>query len=159
MLADIVVDTNVFMHAGDAREPRRRQAEDLLRALQQTTCTTLLCVDEGFDLNEARNKSHIGSEYLKHLRFGTLALAVITNLAGSLRIKPVPRGVAPNVSRQITQQGVRGVDRTFVQVAYNSQDKTLACHDFDDLPNTVRARLRAKIGVAILAADQALAVL
>jgi hypothetical protein len=110
-------------------------------------------------LDEAKNRSHIGSEYLKHLRYGTLALAVIATLAGSLRIKAVARGVPPNVSRRITQQGIRGVDRTFVQVAYNSQDKTLACHDFDDLPDTVRARLRDSIGVAILAADQALAIL
>ena len=159
MLADIVVDTNVFLHAENRQEPRREQAQFLLLALQQQSCTTLLCVDEGFDLREADNKSHIGSEYLKHLRFGTLAFAVVVHLLSSRRIKQVPRGVPPNVSRSISRQGVTGVDRTFVKVAYNSDDKTLACHDFGDLPDAVRARLRDAIGVQILAADEALAVL
>jgi len=159
MLADIVVDTNVFLHAENRQEPRREQAEGLLLALQNQTCTTLLCVDEGFDVNEANNRSHIGSEYLRHLRFGTLAYAVVVHLLGSQRTKQVPRGVPRNVSRRISQQGVVGADRTFIKVAYNSQDKTLACHDFDDVPEAVRARLRGSIGVRILAADGALAIL
>jgi len=159
MLVDIVVDTNVFLHAENSQESRRAQAAGLLLALQNKTCTTLLCVDEGFDLEEAKNRSQIGSEYLKHLRHGTLAFAVVVHLLGSLRIKQVRRGVPSNVSRRIIQQGVTGVDRTFIQVTYNSRDKTLACHDFDDVPDTVRDRLRGAIGVRILAADEALEVL
>jgi predicted nucleic acid-binding protein len=159
MLADIVVDTNVFLHAENRQEHRHEQATGLLLALQDNTCTTLLCVDEGFDLEEAKNRSQIGSEYLRHLRHGTLGFAVVVHLLSSLRIKQVRRRVPANVSRRILQQGVTGVDRTFVQVTYNSQDKTLTCHDFDDVPETVRARLLGAIGVKILAADETLKVL
>jgi hypothetical protein len=159
MLADLVVDTNVFLHAENDQEPRHIQAARLLIALQSKACTTLLCVDEGFDLEEAKNRSQIGSEYLRHLRHGTLAFAVVVHLLGSLRIKQVPRGVPANVSRRILQQGVTGADRTFIQVAYNSQDNTLTCHDFHDVPDTVRARLLGAIGVRILAADETLEVL
>jgi hypothetical protein len=53
-------------------------------------------------------------------------------------------------------QGVTGADCTYVKVAYNSREKTLASHDFNDLPDTVRARLADAIGGHVFAADQAL---
>jgi len=72
MLVDIVLDTNVLMHAENSQEARCEQSGNLLQAPK--ICTTKLCVDEGFDLNESRNRSQIGSEYLKHLRPAQSAL-------------------------------------------------------------------------------------
>jgi len=158
MLVDIVVDANVLMHADNPQELRYQNSRALLQALEGCTCTVRLCVDEGFSVDEADNRSHIGSEYLKHLRFGMLGFSVVTKLAGSLRVKQVPRGVPQNVSRQI-RQVPRGPDRTYVQVAFNSHDKTLASHDFTDIPATVRRRLRGAIGVSILDAAGSLALL
>jgi len=157
MLIDIVLDTNVLMHADDPRQPLMQMSRDLLSALQLPTCKTHLCVDEGFDLDEAKNRSQIGSEYLEHLDFGMLGLAVVAHLAGSLRVKQVSRAVPPHVSKKIYTQVPKGPDRTFLKVAFNAADKTLACHDFGDVPAPVRTRLQRAIGVHVLDATAALA--
>jgi hypothetical protein len=157
MLVDIVLDTNVLMHADNVEEPRCQMSRGLLAQLKAST--THLCVDEGFDLDEAKNRSQIGSEYLKHLHHGMLGLAVVAHLAGSQRIRFVSRGVPPNVSKKIRTQIGKGPDRTYLKVAFNSGGKTLACHDFGDVPASVRTRLRAQIGVYVLDAEAALAAL
>jgi hypothetical protein len=157
MLVDIVLDTNVLMHADNAIEPRRQMSRDLLIALQ--ACATHLCVDEGFDLDEANNRSQIGSEYLKHLRVGMLGWAVVAHLASSSRVTFVPRNVPLNIAREINKQVAKGPDRIYLRVAFNSHSKTLACHDFGDVPETVRTRLRAAISVHVLDAGVARAAL
>jgi hypothetical protein len=158
MLADIVLDTNVLVHADNPEEVRQHASRELLIELRDRE--THLCVDEGFDLNESKNRSVIGCEYLKHLRFGMLGLAVVAHLASSLRVRQVSRSMPQGVARLIRQQGVpKGADRIFLYVAYNSQSKTLTCHDFNDVPPAVRARLRDKIGLRILDAEESVAVL
>jgi len=157
VLADIVLDTNVLMHADDPEEIRHQMSRALLREL--STCATHLCVDEGFDVNEANNRSIIGSEYLKHLRFGMFGYELVRHLASSLRVKQVPRKVPQRVSAHIQRQVPQGPDRTYLRVAYNSENKTLACHDFDDVPNAVRVRLQKAIGLEILDAEAATALL
>lgn len=153
MLVDIVIDNNVLMHSDNEQEPRRNQCVVLLRMLRN--CQTHLCVDDGFSLDEAKNRSHIGGEYLRHLRFGSIGFAIVSHLAQSSRIRLVPRKVPQDVSKHIRKQVNKGPDRTYVKVAFNSTDKTLASHDFEDLPQPVRDRLRNAIGVRILAADAA----
>jgi hypothetical protein len=155
MLVDIVLDTNVLMHADNDKEARCQMSRDLLAELQ--ACATHLCVDEGFDLDEAKNRSQIYSEYLEHLRHGMLGFALVAHLARSHRVKIVSRGVPPHVSKKIYTQVSSGPDRTYVKVAFNSDGKTLACHDFGDVPGTVRTRLRKAIGVHVLDAGAALA--
>jgi len=156
MLTDIVIDTNVLLHAHNQQEVRHRASRELLIEMQN--CATQLCVDEGFDLVESRNRSQIASEYLRHLRHGMLGLAVVAHLAASRRVKQVPRKAPPAFSRAVRRQIANGPDRVFVFVAFNSNDKTLACHDFDDVPDTVRGRLRP-LGVNIVDAENALAAL
>lgn len=157
MLADIVLDTNILVHAHNVEELRN---DDCIALVQQmTTCATHLCVDEGFDLNEANNRSVIGSEYIKHLGYGTVGHALITRLASSLRVKYVSPRVPPDVSKQIVQQVPKGADRTFLKIAFNSQDKTLASHDFNDISKDVRTRLRKSIGLQIVDAQDAVVAL
>jgi hypothetical protein len=122
-------------------------------------CQTHLCVDEGFDLDESKNRSHIGGEYLRHLRFGMLGYEVVTHLAQSSRLRLIQRRVPERISKQIRSQIGIGPDRVYVRVAYNSQDRTLASHDFTDIPATVRQRMKISIGVSIVDAEQALTAL
>lgn len=157
MLVDIVLDTNVLVHADNPEEPRREMCCDLL--CEMTRCATHLCVDEGFDVNEANNRSVIGSEYLKHLHFGMVGYELVRHLASSLRVKQVSRNVPQNVSRHILTQVPKGPDRTFLKVAFNAQSKTLACHDFNDVPDTVRARLKDRVGLHVVDAEAAVAAL
>lgn len=111
MLVDIVLDTNVLMHAENPEEPRMPMCCELVS--QMTNCATHLCVDEGFDLDEAKNRSVIGSEYLKHLRFGMVGYELVKHLAVSQRVKQKSRNVPQNVSRHIVQQVRKGPDRIY----------------------------------------------
>lgn len=157
MLSDIVVDTNVLMHASNFQEPRQADAQSFLLSLQISE--TQLCVDEGFDINEAKNRSHIGSEYLNNLNIGMLGFAVVSYLAKSGRIRMVSRSVPPAISKKIRLRVGSAQDRVFVRVAFNSEDKTLASHDFTDLPQKTRNELSKKISVTILSAGEALPML
>lgn len=157
MLADIVIDVNVFMHASDPRQAHQKVAENLIRKLRE--CATHLCIDEGFDIDESKNRSAIGAEYLKHLRTGSLAFALVVHLGSNERIKIVSRKVPQAIAKKITQQVGKGPDRTYLRVAYNSKARTLSSHDFGDLPDTVRRRLGKAIKVSILDVTSALAAL
>ena len=157
MLADVVVDTNVLMHADNFQEPRQQDAQSFLLSLQESE--TSLCVDEGFDTNEANNRSHIGSEYLTHLKFGMLGFAVIAHLARSFRVREVSRSVPSGISKHIRMRVGNAQDRIFVRVAFNAEDKTLTSHDFTDLPQTVRQELSSIINVHIVCASEALSLL
>jgi hypothetical protein len=152
MLNDIVIDTNIFLHAGNPK--RRAHSLTFLGRFRDTV--TKLCVDEGFTLEEAKNRSHIGREYLSHLRAGTLGYEIIVHLGRLQRIKIVPRAVPQAVAKAIKRQVGKGPDRTYIRVAYNSEDKVLASHDFGDLTEGVRRRLSDKIGVRIVAAKDAM---
>jgi hypothetical protein len=136
------------------QEPRREHAHQLLTLLQQRT--TRLCLDEGFDLNEARNRSHIGAEYLQHLSFGMLGYAVVAHLAASDRIKTISRQVPPAVGKRIRDAVWSPPDRIYVRVAFNSDEKLLVSHDITDIPQASRNRLRAEIAVDVLEAVQSL---
>ena len=153
MLADIVVDTNVFLHAEDQRQASCTQARELIRLLR--TCATSLCLDEGFDLDEARNRSQIGSEYLKHLRFGTAGFALVDHLAKSGRLRLLPRSVPQQVAKVINRHVGKGPDRVYVRIAYNSQEKFLASHDFDDIPDGARNKLLNTLHIRVVAVDAA----
>jgi hypothetical protein len=118
--------------------------------------TTKICVDEGFAIEESRNRSHIGSEYIKHLRFGSPSYAVIVHLFSSSRIKICTKKVKQEISKKINQQVGSKPDRVYIRVACNSLDKLLVSHDFGDIPQTVRDRLNKQIRVTIVEAKQAL---
>jgi hypothetical protein len=154
VLDDIVIDANVMLHSENMQEARRIDALALMTLLKMRT--TKLCVDEGFDWNEALNRSHIGSEYLRHLVHGTLGSAIVAYLAASARIKIVPRQVPQAISRKISMSIGSAPDRVYARVAFNSQDKHLVSHDFGDIPQSSRNRLRTSIGLQIVDAATAL---
>lgn len=157
MLADIVVDTNVLMHADNDAEPRQDEARAFLLSLLESA--TKLCVDEGFDIEESKNRSHIGSEYLQNLHNGMLGFAVIQHLASFARVSTVSRTVPTAIARKIRMHVRSSRDRVFVRVAFNADDRTLVSHDFTDIPQGARNALVATINVQVLSADEALPML
>lgn len=69
MLEDLVIDTNVLMHANNSKEERQ---EDTIKFLKKLLASdTFICVDEGFDPDEAKNKSKIIGEYYQYLAVGS----------------------------------------------------------------------------------------
>src|SRR5713226_8398326 len=98
MLEDIVVDTNVLVHAGDSTELYFDPAERFLTTLKNTQ--TLICVDEGFDINESKNSSYIWHDYLQHLRAGSVGLVLVTLLATTGRVRILSKQVDSVTSRR-----------------------------------------------------------
>jgi len=154
MLEDLVVDTNVFVHASNPEVTYCGEARDLMTALE--TVATVLSVDEGFDMDPRRNRSLILGEYLENLHFGMLAFAFVSTLASAGRIKEVPRSVSSAVSRQVNRIIANRRDRTFLKVAINSQDHLLASHDFTDFSSRKRVKIEDIFDVRIKTAGEAL---
>jgi len=101
-LDDIVVDTNVFVHAGTPEmELWQKPSLEFLTAL--LGCTTKLCVDEGFSLDESSNRSLMGLEFLENLQYGSPGMNIIVALAGAERIKFLPSKVETGIAKKINQ--------------------------------------------------------
>jgi|ERR1700682_1280304 len=152
MLRDLVLDTNVLVHASNPSVGYYGSSLLLLSLLQDSA--TAICVDEGYSPESALNTSVIGHEYGEHLNHGMVAFAVIAALAAGDRLKQVSRSVPVAVARKINQRVPKPHDRAFVRVAHNSEDRTLASHDFSDFRVRVRKELRNELGVHILTAAE-----
>jgi hypothetical protein len=148
VLEDIVVDTNVLLHADDTRQPHQADASALLQHLLDGT--TALCVDDGFDVDESRNKSLIGGEYFSRLNATHTATAVTAHLFATGRVELVSRTVSVPVKKVIEQCVRKKRDRTFLQVAHNSIEAVLCSQDFEDMQKAKRKHLRDKAGVEVL---------
>ena len=154
MLEDVVVDTNVLMHAQNPNESRFSDARQLIERMLE--CTTLLCVDRGFDINPARNQSKIGAEYLDKLQPGSLGFALVVSLVAAFRLKQIDRLPPRDVSRAINQVIRNRRDRTFVGVSYNSTERMLVSHDYQDFQPAKRALIRQNLGVRVVDATTCL---
>lgn len=148
MLTDVVIDTNVLMHADDPRQAHQADALGLLEDMLKGT--TALCVDTGFDMESSKNTSRIGHEYLERLSASSTGYYVLTHLASSDRLRPVS-AKAPQAVKKCIEQCVRNArDRTFLAVAHNSTDRTLCSHDLQDMQVKKRAHLKKAAEVLIL---------
>ncbi len=154
MLEDIVIDTNVLLHAQNPDEPRFSDARQLIE--QMLECTTTLCIDRGFDISPAQNQSKIGAEYLDKLQPGSLGFALIVNLVESFRLKQTNRLPPRDISRAINQLISNRRDRTFVGVSYNSTERMLVSHDYRDFQQAKRAVIRRNLGVRVIDASTCL---
>jgi hypothetical protein len=154
MLTDLVMDTNVFVHASNPSETYCNDAKLFITALKESS--TSLCVDEGFDIDQSHNKSLIGLEYLENLHYGMLGFAELTWLAQANRLVFVSRDVHRSISRKINQMIRNKRDRTFLRVATNSEDHFFCSHDFRDMPPSKRVEIKRLLGIDVKASREAL---
>jgi predicted nucleic acid-binding protein len=157
MLVDLVLDTNLLMHADDKRQSHREDAKRLLDQLRDGT--TALCVDDGFDLDESKNKSLIGGEYFERLTATNTATAIIAHLFASNRVEFVSRTTPQAVKKCIEQCVRKKRDRTFLAVAHNSKEQVLGSHDYEDMQSKKRRHIKSSTGVKILESAQVRALL
>jgi hypothetical protein len=148
MLSDLVIDTNILLHASNPGDPNFGIAKVFLETLLNVS--TILCVEKGFSPDRARNCSCIMGEYLDHLRVGTLGFVVIQALAAKERIKGVERTVGQREAKKIRQEIRDKSDRIFVKVALNTEEHILVSHDFTHFTVHVRSSLERGIGVSII---------
>lgn len=154
MLEDIVIDTNVLLHAQNPDESRFSDARQLIEQILE--CTTSLCIDRGFDISPARNQSKIGAEYLDKLQPGSLGFILIVNLVESFRLKQTDRLPPRDISRAINQLIRKPRDRTFLGVSYNSTERMLVSHDYQDFQQAKRVVIRRNFGVKVVDAGACL---
>ena len=136
------------MHADDPRQAHQVEAQDLLSDLLDGAA--MLCVDEGFDIDESKNQSLIGGEYAERLTAAHSATAVIAALFGTGRVRFVSRATPPGVKKNLEQTVRKKRDRTFLAVAYNSESRVLCSHDYEDMQSRKRKFLEKKTGIEVL---------
>ena len=151
--SDIVLDTNIMVQANNPALPNNKSSVSFLKKIVPSTVQ--LCVDEGFDLVESKNRSQIGRKYVEHVRFGMLGYAVLATLAQNGRIKIISKTVPSQISRQIRQMVNDVSDHVFARITYNSDEKYLASHDMAAYPLDSRPNIERGIGITILLADEA----
>jgi hypothetical protein len=125
----------------------------LVAALLQST--TEVAVDTGFSLNEASNRSQIGSEYIRYLAACPLASAALTELAIAGRVRMVDTKVPDKVRRVINTVVGDKSDRVFAKVTHNTRSQTLCSHDYKHLPLAARAKL-GLVGISVVSAAECL---
>lgn len=151
MLDDATVDTNVFLHAANEIEIRCAASKTFLQGL--LAGKTVLCVDEGFDIVESRNRSAIGGEYHNQLRWVHTAFQIIAALGRQGRLQVIPRSVDAATARKINRLVCDKTDRIFLKVSYNSRSQTLVSHDFCDISVAKRNEIRRQVGVRTVDAE------
>ena len=157
MTSELVIDTNVLAHCVNALEPRQADAIALVQRL--SVGTQRICVDEGFDVVESRNRSVIGAEYLAHVCFGSPGHYLIQLLASQGRIRIVPKRPGREHARTINRCIRNNRDRVFVGVAWHSIDKLLVSHDFRDFAPGKRAHIFDELDVRVREASECLPLL
>ena len=144
MLADIVIDTNVLVDAGNPGV--ERQGASVLFSSCLLALTTKLKIDPD-DL--------IVTEYLAYLHAGSVGLAILQKLAASDRLVSIDRILAYRIKRKITQLIANTRDRTFLCVAIESDDNLLVSHDFQDFQTPRRIHISREFGVDVVEAGEA----
>jgi hypothetical protein len=152
VLADIVVDSNVLAHALNPDDARFGASTRLLETLDGALLAKL-CLDEGFDADEARSRSRILSEYWMNVGFGSVASAVLTRIFADGRIREIPARSARRVDRDFVRGLlVKPLDRSFVHVAAGSSERLLVSHDDEDFTVVVVVRVAQRLAVEVVPA-------
>lgn len=154
MISELVLDTNVLAHCCNPNEPRRKEALELVLAIQHSS--TSLCVDDGFSIVESQNRSIIGAEYMAHLVYGSLGLYLIQFLAVNGRVRVYPKRPPHDIARRINRVIRNAHDRAFVGVAWHSSERVLVSHDYTDFDHDKRIHLSSELGVDVIDSRQCL---
>lgn len=152
MNGDIVIDTNVLVHANNPEVPRQGDSINFIENLLASELE--ICVDEGFNIIESNNRSHIGHEYHTHLVFGMLGFAFLAQMAQSNRIKIISKKVNQKIDKMLKQRISNNGDKVFVKITINSSKKILISHDFDDFPKNIRSFLKDSFDIEVLTASE-----
>ncbi len=150
MLRDVVVDTNVFVDAGNAGVQRYGAAHKFITSLLAKA--TDLRVDPGFTNDLATNKSRIVHEYYNNLGPGTPGSAVLGELASSNRIREIENMPLYATRRKVIQWIANTTDRIFLCVAIESDELVLVSHDYQDFQVNKRRKIRREFGVDVIEA-------
>ena len=144
MPEDIVVDTNVFMHADDPRSPERQAAsKDLLSYID--TNQIPIGIDEG---------KKIFGEYLEFLASSSIGRSYVAKWLSTNNYTLLSTKMSPSDSGWVGRNIADTLDKVFLKVAVNSIENDLVSHDFDDFPKRKRKEIGKRFGVTVQTADE-----
>jgi len=143
MADDIVVDTNVFMHADNPKSGRQDSARNLLNQIDQNS------IPIGID-----DAQKIFGEYLEYLAASSLGRNYLTKWFSQGAYVLISAKVPPSDARWIGKNISDTLDKVFLKVATNSQEQDFVSHDFDDFPKRKRRDILARLGVSVQTADE-----
>jgi hypothetical protein len=154
---DIVVDTNVLVHTNNANTHYNGSAIKTLYRIKQFDM--YICVDDVFNIDESKNTSIIGHEYIKHIRTGTFAYAFLLERILTGKISQIRKKDFSNVKRKLNRKIINKEmtnthDIAFVIVAYGSNNKILVSNDYDDFNELIREYILNEFSVSILDSDE-----
>jgi predicted nucleic acid-binding protein len=154
---DIVIDTNVLLHTNNEENNYWQSANETLNLILRRDI--YICVDDVFNIDESKNTSVIGHEYLTHIRHGTYAYYFLMDRLINEKITQIFKKDHINIKRELSRMIKKGEiknrhDITFVIVAYGSQDKTLISNDYDDFNKENRKYISRKFQVSVLDSDE-----
>jgi predicted nucleic acid-binding protein len=154
---DIVVDTNVLVQTNNTNTHYNRSATETLHRIQQSDLK--ICVDDVFNIDESKNTSVIGHEYIKHVRAGTLAYAFLLERIKTGKIVQIYKKDFGRIKRKLSRKIINRemtntYDIAFVITAYGSSDKILVSNDYADFNEVMRNYILKKFSVSILDSDE-----
>jgi hypothetical protein len=150
---DILIDTNILMHANNSHEKVQGDCIALLEYL--LTSSELICIDKEINID----RSMILHEYFDNLKTpGTLGRNFIEKILNQKRFKPISRHTEHRVTKIVNQHINRDkhVDKIFIKATYNSEDKTLVSHDYEDFQDAKRDFFRRYLNIHIIQAKEVL---
>ena len=154
-LEDIVVDTNIWMHASNPDVDTFIDALEFVLSLKRSP--TLLCFDTGASINEAENRSKILSEYRAHIGDSGVGSHVLAHLLNSGRWTDIDPKVVSSQRKVILQNIPDSSDHIFAKVATNSKCRSLISHDYTAFHQKCKAALKAACKVRVLTCSEILA--
>lgn len=156
-MVDVVLDTCTLVHANAIDNDYQEHSEQLIQRILESEL--FIVVDEGFNLNEALNKSYIGLEYLTHLKPGMLGYTMVSCLAQAGRIKFIEPSLPTAKKQYVIRKVINKKDRHFLYVTMTSTDRSLVSHDFTDYSVDKRIEIKKDLKVNIYVAEEYLELL
>jgi hypothetical protein len=154
---DIVIDTNVFVHTNNPGNHFYRSAGATLEKIRGFDLC--ICVDDVFSLEDSKNTSVIGHEYIKHIRTGTLAYAFLLERLMKNKIVQVFKKDYNEIKRKLNRKIIAKEmsnphDIVFIIVAFGSNNKLLVSNDYNDFNDKIRKYISDTFLVSILDSDE-----
>jgi hypothetical protein len=154
---DIVIDTNVLAHTNNKNNHFNRSSIGALEIIKKQDL--FICFDDVFNVDESKNTSVIGHEYIKHIRVGTFAYAFLLDRITKGRVVQINKKDFLSVKRDLNKKIIskemeKPHDIVFIMVACGSNNKLLVSNDCNDFTKGIREYVYKKFFVSIIDSDE-----
>lgn len=145
-MTDIVIDTNVLVHTQNVSVCYNKSSIEILTELEKSPVK--ICVDDVFSL-DSTNTSVIGSEYIKHIRYGTMAYGFVLSKLLKKQYTQIIKKDYSGIKKEFRKKVRNQHDVTFLLVTYGSDEKCLITNDYNDFTDDIRDFLASGFGLIL----------